>query len=80
MCKKSMLLSTFNVRTLNTINQLPELVSSAIELNINVYKSVFRNTATFTLISRLNIMTLEKAGLSSQPQRGKTRWEQALAG
>ena len=35
-CKKSTLLSTFNVRTLNTINQLPELVSSAIELNINV--------------------------------------------
>ena len=35
-CKKSTFISTFNVRTLNTINQLPELVSSAIELNINV--------------------------------------------
>ena len=34
-CKKSTLLSIFNVRTLNTINQLPELVSSVIELNIN---------------------------------------------
>ena len=35
-CKKSTLISTFNVRTLNTINQLPELVSSAIQLKADV--------------------------------------------
>ena len=35
-CKQTTLISTFNVRTLNTINQLPELVASAIALNIHV--------------------------------------------
>ena len=35
-CKKSSLIATFNVRTLNSANQLPELVASAMKLNINV--------------------------------------------
>ena len=35
-CKRIKTISTFNVRTLNTINQLPELVSSAISLNIDI--------------------------------------------
>ena len=35
-CKKPTLISTFNVRTLNTPNQLPELVSSAIQLKADV--------------------------------------------
>lgn len=35
-CKKPTLISTFNDHTLNPINQMPELVLSAIERNINV--------------------------------------------
>jgi len=33
-CKKTILLSTFNVRTLHTINQVPELTANAIALKI----------------------------------------------
>ena len=35
-CKSQVIVSSFNVRTLNTLNQLPELVSSAIKFNIDV--------------------------------------------
>ena len=35
-CKRTTTVSTFNVRTLNTINQLSELVASAIRYNIDI--------------------------------------------
>ena len=35
-CKNIVNIITFNVRTLNTINQLPELAASAVEHNIDI--------------------------------------------
>ena len=35
-CKRNTIISTFNIRTLNKIQQIPELISSAIEHNIDV--------------------------------------------
>ena len=43
-----MIVSTFNVRTLNTLNQLPELTSKAHELDIDIIY-VFRNIDSITM-------------------------------
>jgi len=53
-CKKRTFISTFNIRNLNTLNQLPELVFSAIELIFKL--SVSKNIVSTILTSNLNIM------------------------
>lgn len=52
------MISTFNIHTLNTINQLPELVSSAIELNINVI--FIQKHCYFHLDVKLQYYSVEK--------------------
>ena len=35
-CKNTIIISTFNVRTLSTINQIPELIANSINLKVDV--------------------------------------------
>ena len=67
-CKQTLQIATFNVRTLNRIGQLPELIVSAEEHKIDI---IYKNTDTRTpKIS--NITKLAMGGRSSPYPHGKT--------
>lgn len=68
--QKSTLISTFNIHTLNTINQLPELVSSAIELNINVI--FIQKHCYFHLDVKLQYYSVEKGWVLISNSLGAT--------
>ena len=69
-CKQTIQIATFNVRTLNRIGQLPDLIASDVEHKIDIICIQEHDTLTLKIS---NITKLAMDGRSSLYRHGKTQ-------